>query len=286
VRNTASPREDSEAVSPLKESNQLRVGFLRDGKMKFFCVNTLMKKLFPREPEAPVPLTVALSRARPKDVHLVVRAAKLFGLSDFDKPTSEDADEIWKGFPGHEDRYEVSDRGRVRSLPKIRKLGRGGEKLFPGQIMKLSALGGKDKKGNQLRGKYLHVNFNVDGKPTWKSVSRAVAQAFLGPCPDGQDVKFKDNDASNVAPSNLYYAPHNYRAPRTTYRKFSDLQISKAESLLLDDTNYHTYADIAAATGTSIGLVHKLATKNGVSRQHGRPRINGVPIPFFSGRDA
>src|ERR1700761_5934498 len=89
--------------------------------------------------------------------------------------------EKWKPCEGFGD-YEVSDRGRVRSI-----------KRDPPTILKPA----------DVRG-YRQVVFWIDGKQTSRLVHRLVAIAFIGspPTPD-HTVNHKDYDKSNNLPSNL-----------------------------------------------------------------------------------
>lgn len=73
--------------------------------------------------------------------------------------------EVWKEIEGYESKYEVSDIGRVRSMPRNKSgLGRS----YP-LIMKQSS----DKDG------YMIVSLRVDGKSHRHRVHRLVAGAFI-----------------------------------------------------------------------------------------------------------
>lgn len=74
--------------------------------------------------------------------------------------------EQWLPAVGFEGCYEVSDRGRVKSLPRRRA--RGG-------IMKPSV---------NTHG-YLRISLSRDGKPTDRRVHQMVLEAFAGPRPAG-----------------------------------------------------------------------------------------------------
>lgn len=85
----------------------------------------------------------------------------------------------WKpiaDFPG----YEVSDDGRVRR-------------------------GGLVKKPRVDRKGYLLVTLWRDHKPHTRQISRLVAQAFIGPRPDGQVVRHCNGDKADNAKGNLVY---------------------------------------------------------------------------------
>lgn len=104
--------------------------------------------------------------------------------------------ERWLPVVGWEDRYEVSDQGRVRSL----------------RFVKINI--------DRLRSTPLIVKtcLDVNGYPTLslcrgsKSVTvrvhRLVAAAFLGPRAPGQEVRHLDGDRANPALANLAYGTH------------------------------------------------------------------------------
>jgi hypothetical protein len=94
--------------------------------------------------------------------------------------------EAWLPVAGFEGRYEVSDQGRVRSMPGLR---------FAGGVKKPSAT----KKG--------HLKFDLysGGKKTrvHRYGHRLVLEAFVGPCPDGMEACHGDGNPANNALSNL-----------------------------------------------------------------------------------
>jgi hypothetical protein len=70
---------------------------------------------------------------------------------------------------------------------------------------------------------YIMFCFSIDNQQNWRYAHRLVAEAFLGPCPDGQEVRHKDGDRSNNHLSNLCYGtPKDNAEDRdvhgTTYR--------------------------------------------------------------------
>lgn len=76
--------------------------------------------------------------------------------------------EFWKPVPGWEDRYLVSDAGRVKSL------------CHRGKPRKVAALLSPAESSTG----YHSVTFCRDGVMTRKMVHRLVLEAFTGPCPD------------------------------------------------------------------------------------------------------
>jgi hypothetical protein len=95
-------------------------------------------------------------------------------------------DEQWRPVAGYEGLYEVSDLGRVRSLPRK---GTSGGVLRP-------------HLGN--RG-YLTVNPCRDGRNRALPVHHLVTRAFLGQLPEGMQVRHLDGDPTNPRLSNLAY---------------------------------------------------------------------------------
>jgi len=92
--------------------------------------------------------------------------------------------EVWKDVEGFN--YEVSNIGRVRNK-KV------------GSIKKTFRKGGRKGKD------YYVVCLSRKGKPHTKLVHRVVAEAFLGPCPEGLEVDHKDAHKENNCIDNLEY---------------------------------------------------------------------------------
>ena len=98
-----------------------------------------------------------------------------------------DATESWRPVLGYEGLYEVSDLGRVRSIPR------------PG------TRGGVMRTWPNIHG-YLSAGLRRDGCPnTQFNVHALVAEAFIGPRPADAQVRHFDGDQRNNAASNLLY---------------------------------------------------------------------------------
>lgn len=87
--------------------------------------------------------------------------------------------------------YEVSSMGRMRRAAPGRKTHAG--RLLKPVLMKIG---------------YLKVSPVVGGKNRQKLLHALVAEAFLGPCPEGCEVNHIDGDKANPAASNLEYVSH------------------------------------------------------------------------------
>lgn len=84
--------------------------------------------------------------------------------------------------------YEVSSLGRVR-------------RAAPGRCTWV----GRELKAQLIPNGYMHIMPVVDGKNRNAYVHQLVAEAFLGPCPDGYEVNHIDADKTNNRADNLEY---------------------------------------------------------------------------------
>lgn len=98
----------------------------------------------------------------------------------------EQSIERWKPIVETNGLYEVSDRGRIWSKPRPSSAG---------GIKKLSTLSSG----------HLSVSFCVSGRQWSRLVHRLVAEAFLGPSPEGREVCHADGDPTNNDARNLRY---------------------------------------------------------------------------------
>ncbi|WP_080410166.1 NUMOD4 motif-containing HNH endonuclease [Burkholderia ubonensis] len=99
-------------------------------------------------------------------------------------------DETWKPIPGFEGAYEVSDLGRVRSLPRKDSRGR----PWPGRVLKPFRAG---KKG------YVAVSLSDGPRTQRRKVHQLVAEAFLPEKPLDHMPNHRNGDKTNNAKLNL-----------------------------------------------------------------------------------
>jgi hypothetical protein len=97
------------------------------------------------------------------------------------------ASETWKPVVGFEDRYRVSNLGRIKGLRP-----------------------GKKYTGNHILTEYVHSNGYVyiclyDNRGHTIRLHRVVAEAFIGTRPTGYQVNHKDGDKANNRIENLEY---------------------------------------------------------------------------------
>ena len=105
------------------------------------------------------------------------------------------SNETWLPVPGWEGYYEVSDMGRVKSVPRIVDRRDGSTQVVRGGIMK----------GTWGSHRYQKVLLKKSGVREFWYVHRLVALAFIGPLPDGLETRHLDDDPMNNRLSNLAY---------------------------------------------------------------------------------
>lgn len=107
-------------------------------------------------------------------------------------------EERWLPVPGYEGSYEVSDQGRVRSLDRrVNVRGRWGPetRFYKGTVREPCA-GGTNK--------YLMVVLSVNNRQCTRTIHSLVLEAFVGPCPRGEEGRHLncthyDNRLTNLA---------------------------------------------------------------------------------------
>jgi hypothetical protein len=102
--------------------------------------------------------------------------------------------EIWKSIEGFEGRYEVSNHGRVKSLPRTHPKRRG---LIKERIIKFSFTGGR--KGRK------YPTVHITNRPLVKHlmIHRLVAMTFIPNPENKREVNHKDGDKLNNHVDNL-----------------------------------------------------------------------------------
>lgn len=100
--------------------------------------------------------------------------------------------EEWRPIPGYEGSYEVSDQGRVRSLPRQTYTGLGRPIL--GGILAHALVSGRG---------YPTVTLYRGGNGKAHRVHRLVLEAFVGPCPQGMMALHANDVATDNRIANL-----------------------------------------------------------------------------------
>lgn len=103
--------------------------------------------------------------------------------------------ERWLPVVGHEDAYEVSDLGRTRSLSRTIMRSDGRPQALRGQLLK----GTPNTSG--------HLQVSLSGRKD-RPIHTLVMEAFVGPRPEGLEVRHLDGEHRNNQLSNLAYGTH------------------------------------------------------------------------------
>ena len=104
--------------------------------------------------------------------------------------------ETWRPVVGFEGAYAVSDAGRIKSIERrVVNRADGRTRRVRERVLK----------ARPCTGGYLFVKLYRDLRPFPVKVAAAVAEAFLGPRPQGHDVCHNDGNRRNNAADNLRY---------------------------------------------------------------------------------
>lgn len=98
--------------------------------------------------------------------------------------------EIWKDVQNFVGKYQVSNCGRVRSLPRVIDNGKGWRKPYPGVVLK----------PKEMKTGYQQVTL---GRHKYATIHRLVAQAFLENPNGFREVNHKDGVKTNNHVENL-----------------------------------------------------------------------------------
>lgn len=104
--------------------------------------------------------------------------------------------ERWRDVVGYEGMYQVSNLGRVRSMDRLVRHYRGGVRKIKSRIL---AVYPRNQHG------HLATHLSKEGNQHTIYVHRLVAAAWIGPCPDGQQVRHGSNGLLDNSISNLCY---------------------------------------------------------------------------------
>lgn len=177
--------------------------------------------------------------------------------------------EKWKSIKGYKGLYEVSNKGRVRSLPRIVIRSNGISQTIRERILKCKPFG---------KHKYAQVNLSDTSKGRGESVfvHVLVATAFI-PKPDEADrVCHKDDVGYNNNSTNLYWGTastngkdaykngkHNSRVTTKGVDIYNAVQDKKVIKVLKLKSQKLCIKDIATKVGLAYCTVHKICNFKG-----------------------
>lgn len=115
-------------------------------------------------------------------------------------------EEIWKDIPGYDGYYQVSNLGRIKSLPRCKPTD-------------------KRKSHNNIRkpklaaNGYFKINLSKDSKVKWYGLHRLVAMAFIPNPKNFPVVNHKDENPQNNCVDNLEWCTVQYNCNYGTARE-------------------------------------------------------------------
>jgi DNA-binding transcriptional regulator YiaG len=200
--------------------------------------------------------------------------------------------ETWRGVIGFEDTYQISGKGRVRSLrapnlsqrrfneadvKEMQRLtfeGVSARKIAPmfgvsqtviSKILKGTAYKNTVRvlKPARRRDGYFFVTLAIDGKHFHKTLHSMVAAAFIGPRPKGHHINHKDGDKANNCVDNLEYVTPSGNATHalTALKKAQKLTPDMVKQIRRAVRDGVPRKQIAEQFGVSIHMVHAVWRK-------------------------
>jgi hypothetical protein len=161
----------------------------------------------------------------------------------------------WRDIPGTGGAYEVSSAGQVRSKDRSGTDKRGRPRFRAGRLLRPG-----------VTNEYEYVNIRLAGRHGSRKVHDLVTAAFIGPKPDGMQVRHLDGDRRNNNVDNLAYGtPKENMAdaiahgtvPRGQSHKLSKLTDNLVAEARLMRQGGITYGALADRFGVSEGVIRK-----------------------------
>ena len=176
------------------------------------------------------------------------------------------AHEIWKDVEGFEGLYQISNLGRVMSLPKEKKFPKTGQiQMFDKKILKLNKVG-RDRE-------YLRANLYKDSKGYGFYVHRLVALHFCDNHFEGAQVNHKDGIKSNNRAENLEWVTasenikhaheNNLISKRTVYKRIKLSEKDVEEIINLRNEKKLTYKELAELFNVGASTICRVMKKEG-----------------------
>ena len=169
--------------------------------------------------------------------------------------------EEWRPVPGYEELYEVSDRGRVRSLDRIVEYSsqrvRYNRYVRRGKILKTPANSGG----------YSCCALYKNGSRKDYEIHWLVAEAFIGPRPYGSLILHYDGNPSNNNLSNLRYGSNKdngedmIRHGRTSQGEKNANALLKSSDIPIIRSSHKSYKQLAEEFCVSISSIGMIKSK-------------------------
>ncbi len=149
--------------------------------------------------------------------------------------------EVWKDIPGYEGYYQVSNKGRIRSLDRI--------KIIKGQILKQMDNG---------RG-YKKVTLCKNGRYKQTYAHRLVGKVFLDNEENKRTINHKDGDKSNNKVNNLEWATYSENERHKLLNNGRKITFEQAKEIRKKyNTGEYTQQDLANEYGLDQTYISKI----------------------------
>lgn len=177
--------------------------------------------------------------------------------------------ENWLPIPGHEGHYEVSDLGRVRSLPRTVKHKTGQTHAYPGKPLKPKA----------TYDGYVMVTLSRLGKSYNRRVHSLVAAAFIGPRPPRHHVDHINRKRDDNRAANLRYLHESRNLAQGDIRgiKNGQAKLTPEDVLAIVLMRGQPRAQIAQRFGVTHGAIDDILRGRNWSHLTGIPRPPRAP---------
>lgn len=170
-------------------------------------------------------------------------------------------EEIWKDIPGYEDRYQVSNLGRIKSFLRIG---------VRSTVKKIDENSHFIKPVHDACG-YCQVRLRKNDKGTTRKVHRLVADAFI-PNPTGlKEINHKDENKDNNRVDNLEWCDRNYNIHYGTWVSRNP-RLRPVNQYSLNGVfirRYDSIREASRATGIRHENIRSCAAKQIINKERG-----------------
>ena len=150
--------------------------------------------------------------------------------------------EVWKDIPGYEGKYQISNKGRVKSLPRNEKFCKRANEV----ILKSFVCGSG----------YQEVILKINGHRKPKLIHRMVAEAFVPNHAGKEEVNHKDGNKFNNDSTNLEWVTPSENIQHS-YTELEHKKYGKAVVCVETEETYESIKEAAEDKGLQLPLIWK-----------------------------